>query len=66
MFTLSGAPFALARRGINYMPEGPALDRGPDGRREHPAAGLTESDHTHSAHLVDLVYRIGRGVVNIG
>jgi branched-chain amino acid transport system ATP-binding protein len=35
-------------------------------RQEGLSVLLSESDHTHSAHLVDLVYRIERGVVSIG
>jgi len=32
-------------------------------RQEGLSVLISESDHTHSAHLVDLVYRIERGVV---
>ena len=35
-------------------------------RKEGLSVLLSESDHTHSAHLVDLVYRIERGVVSTG
>jgi branched-chain amino acid transport system ATP-binding protein len=35
-------------------------------RQEGLSVLLSESDHTHSADLVDLVYRIERGVVSIG
>jgi branched-chain amino acid transport system ATP-binding protein len=35
-------------------------------RQEGLSVLLSESDHTHSAHLVDLVYRIERGVVSLG
>ncbi|PKO61576.1 MAG: ABC transporter ATP-binding protein [Betaproteobacteria bacterium HGW-Betaproteobacteria-18] len=35
-------------------------------RHEGLSVLISESDHTHSAHLVDLVYRIERGVVTAG
>jgi branched-chain amino acid transport system ATP-binding protein len=35
-------------------------------REEGLSVLLSESDHTHSAHLVDVVYRIERGVVTVG
>ena len=35
-------------------------------RHEGLSVLLSESDHTHSARLVDFVYRIERGVVSIG
>jgi len=35
-------------------------------REEGLSVLLSESDHTHSARLVDMVYRIERGVVNTG